>query len=78
MNTIGVDINGKQRLPNALGHDVFLFQMVPENNNLKLIQMGSEGSLYLSCNITGRSDPYNGLGCAYKVLTDANYFKKLR
>ena len=78
MSIIGVDINGKQKLPNALGYDVFLFQMIPNNNSIKLLPVGADGTHYKDCSFSGRTSAYNGLACAYKALTEADYFKKLR
>ena len=75
--TIGVDVNGKTKRPNAIGQDVFLFELKAENFSVKLVPWGAEGTPSQECQITGRTSAYNGEGCAYRALTEADYFKKL-
>ena len=71
-----VDVNGMYKKPNAWGHDLFSFQI----KSGKLIPMGHPkttsdwGSLPCDINSTAR---HNGIGCAYKVFQQKNYFKNL-
>lgn len=75
-----IDINGFRAKPNKWGQDLFTFQMV----NGKLVPMGGDGTVYygqeltpeLYCNTT-ITNARNGLTCAAKALSDANYFKNL-
>ncbi len=74
-----VDINGINKKPDAWGHDVFTFNI---RNDGKVLPMGADGTLYpLSeypdyCSPTS-TNTYNGISCAYKALTDKDYFKNL-
>ena len=73
---ISVDINGKRKKPNKLGHDLFTFQLM---NNGKLVPMGADGTIYPEdayCSSTS-SHNLNGIGCTYKALTEKDYFKNL-
>lgn len=75
---ISVDVNGYNKNPNRLGHDLFMFEI---DNKGKLIPMGVEGSKYynkdsLYCSLTFANN-LNGAGCTYKALTDKDYFKNL-
>lgn len=73
---ISVDINGKKRLPNRLGHDVFTFQISERG---KLLPMGVEGSEYSEeeyCSTTSTNN-LNGIACTAKALSDKNYWKNL-
>ena len=71
-----VDVNGMYKKPNAWGHDLFSFQI----KSGKLIPMGHPkttsdwGSLPCDVNSTAR---HNGIGCAYKVFQQKDYFKNL-
>lgn len=77
--TIGVDVNGKDKLPNALGHDVFLFAVINKANRGIVIPYGAKGAPdeKTNCDYSGRDLAYNGLGCAVKALSDPDFFKKL-
>lgn len=73
---ITIDVNGAERKPNAWGHDLFTFEVM---NNGKLAPMGAPDTKYSSdeyCN-PHSSSAINGVGCTYKALTDANYWKNL-
>ena len=78
---VATDVNGKLKRPNALGHDVFLFQVLNKGNRGVLVPMGAEGTIYQDssqyCTTTGRTTAYNGLGCTYKALSEPDYFKNL-
>ncbi len=75
---VHTDINGPEKGPNAMGHDLFTFQL--QNN--KLVPNGASGTyhdieIYPNyCSFTSTS-VYNGLACTYKALTDDDYFKNL-
>ena len=74
---ISVDVNGHKKRPNAWGHDLFTFQLMPDG---KLLPMGAEGTTYDDesqyCSVNS-SDPENGVGCTFKALNDKNYWKNL-
>lgn len=73
---ISVDINGKRKKPNKLGHDLFTFQLM---DNGKLLPMGANGTKYPEseyCKKISTSN-INGIGCTNKALTDKEYFKNL-
>lgn len=77
--TIGMDVNGKDKSPNALGHDVFLFAVITKGNRGIVIPYGAKGAPDegTNCDYSGRDSAYNGLGCAVKALSDPDFFKKL-
>lgn len=75
---ISVDVNGYNKNPNRLGHDLFMFQI---NDKGTLLPMGAPNTNYYS-----KTDKYcsqsstnslNGAGCTYKALNDKDYFKNL-
>lgn len=72
---ISVDVNGHMKRPNRWGHDLFTFQLM---ENGKILPMGAEGTKRVDmskyCSKTS-SDPLNGITCAYKALTEKDYFK---
>ena len=71
---ISVDVNGFGKRPNVWGKDVFTFQLMDDG---KLLPMGADGTDYSAdtyCSKTSASD-FNGIGCAYKALTDKNFWK---
>ena len=70
---MSIDVNGYNKKPNRLGHDLFMFQI---NNNGKLLPMGLEGTDYLTCSKDSTSD-LNGAGCTAKAVSDKDYFKNL-
>ena len=75
---ISVDVNGYNKNPNKLGHDLFMFQI---NDKGTLLPMGVKGSRLYSdteeyCS-SSASNALNGAGCTYKALTDKDYFKNL-
>ncbi len=76
---LSIDVNGFNKRPNRLGHDLFMFQLDPQNGLLR--PMGAEGTYYYStgtayCNPKGNSQ-MNGAGCTAKALYDKNYWKNL-
>ena len=71
-----IDINGKNKIPNRLGYDVFAFQLM---NSGKLLPMGQEGTGFVGedlCSAASTSNR-NGMSCTYKALTDSNYWNNL-
>lgn len=74
---ISVDVNGYQKRPNAWGHDLFTFQIMP---NGKVLPMGAKGTTYEDqsqyCSPTS-SDSENGIGCTYRALYDKSFWKNL-
>lgn len=75
---ISIDVNGFNKKPNKLGHDLFTFQI---DRNGKLLPMGAEGSKYYTSN-NGYCNPnssnnINGIGCTNQALSNKDYFKRL-
>lgn len=73
---LSVDINGRKKAPNLLGHDMFMFEIM---SNGKFVPMGAPGTFFSSeqhCSKTSTLD-LNGAACTYKALTDKDYFKTL-
>ena len=75
---ISVDVNGYNKNPNRLGHDLFMFQIDEKG---RLLPMGAEGTKYYSktdkyCSPTS-SDSMNGAGCTIKAVNEKDYFSKL-
>lgn len=74
---ISVDVNGYKKRPNLWGHDLFTFELM---SNGKILPMGANATsftdenTYCSKNSSSRE---NGISCAYKALTDKNYWKNL-
>lgn len=76
---ISIDVNGYKKSPNALGKDLFMFQIDKDG---KLLPMGAQGTTYYSetddfCSDSSASN-INGAGCTYKALMDNDYFKNFR
>lgn len=78
---ISVDVNGYNKNPNRLGHDLFMFQI---NDKGTLLPMGAPNTDYYSktdqyCSQAPQSSTniLNGAGCTYKALNDKDYFKNL-
>lgn len=76
---ISVDINGKNKLPNKYGWDLFTFELTDKG----LLPLGAEGTnaAYSNnpeayCNPNGNNNK-NGATCSYYALTDKDYFVKL-
>ena len=73
---ISVDLNGYNNKPNRAGYDLFTFQYIDG----ELLPMGDSRTLYPDvdkyCSLTSSSS-LNGITCASKVKSDADYFKKL-
>ncbi len=75
------DINGPHELPNRLGYDLFVFEIVdgklkPEGDPVTSYPLSSN-AFYCSPTSTSKSD-LQGINCAYKLSTDKSYFKKLK
>lgn len=79
---VTIDTNGKPSKPNALGHDVFMFELAysDKEGGLEVLPSGAPGTFYqnrnLYCSKTSDSS-VNGLGCTYYALSDSGYFKNL-
>ena len=77
---ISVDVNGRAKRPNALGHDLFMFQIIDKGPVGVLVPMGAEGTLYENeetyCSKTS-SNGLNGAACTIKALYDPKYFTTL-
>ena len=73
---ISVDLNGYNNKPNRAGYDLFTFQYIDG----ELLPMGDSKTMYPDvdkyCSLTSSSS-LNGITCASKVKSDADYFKKL-
>lgn len=69
---ISVDVNGFNKGPNLLGHDLFTFELL--KGGLK--PSGAEDTTYKLCDKNSTSN-LNGFGCTYKALTEKDYFKNL-
>lgn len=71
---INVDLNGFNSPPNRFGYDVFTFQLIDEN----IKTMGDIGTLYPDtekyCSLSSNGS-LNGISCAAKARSDADYFK---
>lgn len=71
-----VDVNGIEKKPNLWGHDLFSFQI----KSGKLLPMGHPKTTTdwgsLPCNVNSNAR-HNGIGCAYQVFQQKNYFKNL-
>lgn len=73
---ITVDVNGLKKRPNRWGYDLFTFQVT---NDGKLLPGGAKGTDMEAeefCSIS-KTSMYNGFGCAYRAITENDYFKKL-
>lgn len=75
---ISVDVNGYNKNPNRLGHDLFMFQIDSKGT---LLPMGAKGTNYYNaadylCSPNSLTN-MNGAGCTYNALTDKDYFKNL-
>lgn len=79
--TIGVDVNGINKKPNRFGHDFFLFQIQEDG---KLLPMGAPNTTatrwsgdYKNYCKAGSTNVANGFTCAYRAMTEKDYFKNL-
>lgn len=73
---ISIDVNGMNKGPNIMGHDLFTFQI---QHNGKLLPLGTPGTTALfpmPCEINSNSQ-FNGAGCAYRAFAEKDYFKNL-
>lgn len=73
---ISFDVNGPYKKPNRYGADLFTFQIM---DNGKLLPMGAEGTWFTEENYCNpkKGDMRNGLTCAYRAISEPDYFKKL-
>ena len=74
---VSVDLNGYRNKPNRWGYDLFTFDFVDG----ELRTMGSKGTYYSAnlekyCSLSDTSN-INGITCAHKAKTDADYFKRV-
>lgn len=83
-----VDVNGKDKRPNVLGYDLFVFQVMKDGEVLPLGAAGtdimfSEDPTRYCCDrrvnsgCSAGTSSYNGYTCAFFAATDDEYFKKL-
>ncbi len=83
-----VDVNGKDKRPNVLGYDLFVFQVMKDGEVLPLGAAGtdimfSEDPTKYCCDrrvnpgCSVGTSSYNGYTCAFFAATDEEYFKKL-
>lgn len=79
---VTVDINGKSAKPNALGHDVFTFELqsTDKEGGYEVVPEGAPDTYFSHqstyCSKTGKATN-NGIGCAYYAQKDGTYFKNL-
>ena len=79
---VTVDINGKSAKPNALGHDVFMFELISteKEGGYEVVPEGAPGTYFADKNMCSNTSTAtnNGLACTYEAMKDRSYFKKLR
>lgn len=79
---VTIDTNGKPAKPNALGHDVFMFELMysDKEGGFEVVPSGAPGTAFKDkeayCSKTSRGAT-NGLGCTYYAVSDSGYFKNL-
>lgn len=83
---ISVDVNGINKKPNALGHDVFSFEIygqkvIPLGSPAQKVGSAGDDDIWFNsegfpCSIDS-SDKNNGMGCTYRALNEKDYFKNL-
>ncbi len=83
---IVIDVNGLGKKPNRAGFDLFAFELTKDG---KILPCGSPDSTYVYdsslfeghvanlCSRKYNNSGANGVACAYKALTDKDYFKNL-
>lgn len=83
---IAIDVNGFGKKPNRAGFDLFTFELTSEG---KVLPVGSPGTFSViddslfdghvsnTCSRKFNNNGANGVACAYKALTDSNYWKNL-
>ena len=77
---IGIDTNGRNKMPNVLGQDLFLFQVVDKGGRGFIVPVGGDDTDYPSdeyCNFESASRE-NGYGCAARALSEPDFFKNLK
>lgn len=77
---ISVDINGKNKMPNRWGWDLFTFELTNDG----LLPLGAPGTTAtysadpnVYCNIDQNTSNENGATCSYFAITNQDYFKEL-
>lgn len=72
---VSVDINGKTQEPNKWGWDLFTFEVVDND----LLPEGAPGTKQAGKDLCSSTSAVsnNGITCAYKALSDENYFDDL-
>ncbi len=68
---IMADINGPNKGPNRLGHDIHSFKIMPDNN-IKPLVRGDHDSRLCSMEGTSLTDPYLGAGCTEYAIMNKN------
>lgn len=81
-----IDTNGKNKLPNRLGYDVFMFMLL-SNGTLDPVGAPNTGAFALQperycCNAQinsgcSASGEHQGYTCGFFAATDSDYFRKL-
>ena len=71
-----IDVNGWQKRPNKLGHDMFLFSIGRDG---KITAGGADTSFYPKRGYCNSSTTFsrNGYGCTINAINEKDYFKKL-
>ena len=71
-----IDVNGWQKRPNKLGHDMFLFSIGRDG---KITAGGADTSFYPKSGYCNSSTTFssNGYGCTINAINEKDYFKKL-
>ena len=71
-----IDVNGWQKRPNKLGHDLFLFSISRDG---KITAGGADTSFYPKSGYCNSSTTFsrNGYGCTINAINEKDYFKKL-
>ena len=71
-----IDVNGWQKRPNRLGHDMFLFSIGRDG---KITAGGADTSFYPKGGYCNSSTTFsrNGYGCTINAINEKDYFKKL-
>lgn len=76
---ISIDVNGREKSPNMLGHDLFMFQLMNKGSIGVLVPMGAEGTVFNETDFCSKTSTHslNGAGCTAKALGEKDYFKNL-
>ncbi len=77
---ISIDVNGRNKGPNLLGHDLFAFAVQNKGSVGVIVPMGADNTLYEQedfCSLENTTSAYNGMGCTVKALYEKDFFKDL-